>query len=165
MCISPHHSTGNPSVSMLRMQMIHHRPHTQFLYLALSFAMLTVTHAASPIPDGKRLYTPCVVCHQPNAWGSPDGIIPNLAGQGEGYLAKQIASFRSRARTSTAMHVVSAHSTFNDPSDVRALAEYLSALDANPKPVVGSGTNLRLGQEIYMYICSTCPGVDGMVSQ
>jgi cytochrome c553 len=59
------------------------------------------------------------------------------------------------------MHVVSAHSTFSDPSDVRALAEYLSALDMNPKPIVVSGRKLRLGQEIYAYICATCHGFNG----
>src|ERR1019366_8165851 len=64
-------------------------------------------------------------------------------------LAYQITSFRSGTRTGTAMHVVAANPRFGDPSDVTALAEYLSALDMNPKPVVGSGENLRLGQEIY----------------
>jgi cytochrome c553 len=151
----------DPSISIYRMGMAHCRFRAQFLPLVLSVAVGTVTHAASPMHDGKGLYAPCVVCHQPNAWGSPDGHIPNLAGQGEGYLANQIASFRSGARTGTAMHVVSAHSTFSDPRDVSALAEYLSALEANPKPVVGSGENLRLGHEIYTYICATCHGFSG----
>ena len=130
------------------------------LQVLLSFA-LTVAHAGSPTTDGKHLYAPCVVCHQPNAWGSPDGRIPNLAGQREGYLAYQITSFRSGTRTGTAMHVVSAHPRFGDPSDMTALAEYLSALDMNPKPIVGSGKNLRLGQEIYTYICANCDGSSG----
>lgn len=137
----------------------------QFLLLVLSVAGGTATHSATPVHDGKGLYAPCVVCHQPNAWGSPDGRIPNLAGQGEGYLANQISAFRSGARTGTAMHIVSAHSRFSDPSDVTALAEYLSALDMNPKPVVGSGKNLRLGQEIYAYICSSCHGFNGESGQ
>lgn len=149
------------SVSMLGMQVLHRRLRAQLLKVVLSFAVVTVAQAASPIPDGKHLYAPCVVCHQPNAWGSPDGSIPNLAGQREGYLANQITSFRSGARTGTAMQVVSAHSTFSDPRDVSALAEYLSALEANPKPVAGAGENLRLGQEIYTYICATCHGFSG----
>jgi cytochrome c553 len=151
----------HPSVSIYQMKMAHCWFRVQFLLLVLFVAVGTVTHAASPMHDGKGLYAPCIVCHQPNAWGSPDGRIPNLAGQGEGYLANQIAAFRSGARTGTAMHVVSAHSRFGDPSDVTALAEYLSALDMNPKPVVGPGENLRLGQEIYAYICATCHGFNG----
>jgi cytochrome c553 len=151
----------DPSLSIYQMKMAHCWYRAQALLLVLSVAVVTVAHAASPIHDGKGLYAPCVVCHQPNAWGSPDGRIPNLAGQREGYLAYQITSFRSGTRTSTAMHVVSAHPRFGDPSDVTALAEYLSALDMNPKPVVGSGENLRLGQEIYAYICSSCHGFNG----
>src|SRR5450631_3910640 len=54
---------------------------------------------AAPLPsDGSRLYAPCGVCHQPNAWGSPDGTIPNLAGQQKRYLEQQLALFRSGAR-------------------------------------------------------------------
>lgn len=123
--------------------------------------MGTTTHAASSIHDGKGLYGPCAVCHQPSAWGSPDGSIPSLSGQVEGYLATQIASFRSGVRTGTAMHIVSAHSRFDDPSDAMALARYLSTLELNPKPVVGSGKNLRLGREIYAYICASCHGFSG----
>lgn len=108
-----------------------------------------------------RLYAPCVVCHQPNAWGSLDGSIPNLAGQKEHYLAGQIASFRSGARASTAMRLVSAHSRVRDPGNVSALAAYLAALDMNPKPVTGSGEHLRLGQEIYNHLCARCHEFDG----
>src|ERR1019366_6746953 len=117
--------------------------------------------AATEMPDGNRLYAPCVVCHQPNAWGSSDGIIPNLAGQKERYLAKQIESFRSGARVGTAMRLVSIHSTFSDPQNVSALAGYLSALDINPKPVTGAGEHLRLGQEMYTHLCAGCHGFDG----
>ena len=149
----------DPSVSMLMMGGRGLSAHI-CLQVLLSIA-LTVAHAGSPTTDGKHLYAPCVVCHQPNARGSPDGRIPNLAGQWEGYLAEQIRSFRSGARTGTAMHVVSAHPRFGDPSDVTALARYLSALDRNPRPIVGSGKNLRLGQEIYTYICANCHGSYG----
>src|SRR5476651_2199471 len=137
------------------MQNPHHHLRARAFQAALILALACGSQTALAVPGGSRLYAPCVVCHQPNAWGSPDGRIPNLAGQREGYLAYQITSFRSGTRTGTAMHVVSAHPKFGDPSDVTALAEYLSALDMNPKPVVGSGENLRLGQEIYAYICSS----------
>jgi mono/diheme cytochrome c family protein len=59
------------------------------------------------------------------------------------------------------MHMVSAHSTLSDPSDASALAEYLSLLDGNMKPVVGPGKSIRLGMDIYNYICSNCHGANG----
>jgi cytochrome c553 len=131
------------------------------LQAVLALAIVGVTHAAPSMSDGRRLYAPCVVCHQPNAWGSIDGTIPNLAGQQKRYLEKQLALFRSGARVDTAMQVVTAHETFNNPQNIVALASYLSALDANPNPVKGSGQHLRVGQELYTHICAACHGVDG----
>jgi cytochrome c553 len=127
----------------------------------LALAIVGVTQAEPSMSDGRRLYAPCAVCHQPNAWGSPDGTIPNLAGQQKRYLEKQLALFRSGARVNTAMQVVTAHETFSNPQNIVALANYLSNLDANPHPVKGSGEHLRVGQELYTHICAACHGVDG----
>jgi cytochrome c553 len=126
------------------------------LFLALGFA-----HAGIAAADGSRLYAPCVVCHQPNAWGSPDGTIPNLAGQQNRYLEKQMSLFRTGARMDTAMQVVAKHPTFGSAQTIEALAIYLSSLTANPKPVVGAGNHLRLGEELFTHICAACHGADG----
>jgi cytochrome c553 len=134
---------------------------TLMLQAVLSMAIVGVTRAAPSMSDGRRLYAPCAVCHQPNAWGSTDGTIPNLAGQQKRYLEKQLALFRSGARVDTAMQVVTAHESFNNPQNIVALASYLSGMDANPNPVKGSGQHLRVGQELYTHICAACHGVDG----
>lgn len=131
------------------------------LQVLLSLTFISVTQAAPSMSDGRRLYAPCAVCHQPNAWGSPDGTIPNLAGQQKRYLEKQLALFRSGARVDTAMQVVTAHETFSNPQNIAALANYLSSLDPNPNPLKGSGQHLRVGQEAYTHICAACHGVDG----
>jgi cytochrome c553 len=85
----------------------------------------------------------------------------NLAGQQKRYLEKQLAVFRSGARVDTAMNIIAAHVTFDDPNNRAAVADYLSKLESNPKPVEGSGEHLRLGQEIYAHICAACHGVNG----
>jgi cytochrome c553 len=127
----------------------------------LTVALFGVAHAAPSISDGSRLYAPCVACHQPKAWGSPDGGIPNLAGQQSPYLERQLAVFRSGAREDTAMQIVTAHPRFDNQHNIVALARYLSALDPNPDPVKGSGEHLRVGQELYAHICAACHGVQG----
>lgn len=124
-------------------------------------AISSVAQASPSTFDGQRLYAPCVVCHQPNAWGSLDGIVPNLAGQQRRYLEKQLTLFRSGARMDAAMQIVAAHATFADQRNITAVANYLANLESNPKPVEGSGEHLRLGQEIYTHICAACHGVDG----
>ena len=129
--------------------------------VALTLAMLGVAQAAPTPSDGSRLYRPCVVCHQPNAWGSLDGAIPNLAGQVERYLERQLAVFRSGARMDTAMQIVTAHPSVSSQDDIIALAHYLAALDPNPNPVKGSGEHLRVGQELYTHVCADCHGVAG----
>jgi cytochrome c553 len=131
------------------------------LYAAVALAGCGAAHAAPPIGDGSRLYAPCVVCHQPNAWGSADGVIPNLAGQRKQYLEKRLAAFSSGAGGDSASHVVAVHSTFSDPRNVVVMADYLSGLDANPAPVTGPGDHLRVGQELYSQICAACHGDGG----
>ena len=83
---------------------IQYRPMRTLLVLAsLCLGSFHATRAAGA--DGMRLYAPCVTCHQPNAWGSPDGLIPNLAGQQERYLERQLSEFRSGARVDPAMQM------------------------------------------------------------
>ena len=137
----------------------------RLLQVVLTLAIFGVAQAAPTKSDGRRLYAPCVVCHQPNAWGSPDGIIPNLAGQQRRYLEKQLAVFRSGAREDTAMQVVAVHPTFSNQQNIVVLASYLSGLDVNPNPVNGSGEHLRVGQELYAHICAACHGADGRGEQ
>ena len=143
------------------MQYFKQRFFTRILPAALALAIVGVAQAAPTMSDGRRLYAACVVCHQPSAWGSPDGTIPNLAGQQRRYLEKQLSLFRSGARLDTAMQVVTAHETFANQQNIAALANYLSALDANPNPVKGSGQHVRVGQELFAHICAACHGIDG----
>jgi cytochrome c553 len=136
------------------------------LIAVLSSGVLSAAQAAPPTADASRLYAPCVVCHASNAWGSPDGTIPNLAGQRRHYLEKQLALFRSGARVDTAMQVVAIHPAISNQSDdIAVLATYLSRIDANPNPVVGSGDHLRMGLEVYTHICASCHGADGRGQQ
>jgi cytochrome c553 len=143
------------------MRIGYRRLRVRVLPAVLALGSLSAAQAAPPAPDGSRLYAPCVVCHQPNAWGSPDGAIPNLAGQQKRYLEKQLALFRSGARVDTAMQLVAEHSSFGDQGHIVAIATYLSRLDANPNPVKGSGEHLRVGQELYTHICAACHGYGG----
>jgi cytochrome c553 len=139
------------------MQLFNPRAHARLLLAALAASIVGIAHAS----DGSRLYEPCVGCHQPNAWGSPDGAIPTLAGQQKRYLERQLARFQSGANLDSAMPVVAAHPSFGNPHAIVVVASYLAALDANPKPVEGGGDHLRLGQESFTHICAACHGADG----
>ena len=129
--------------------------------ILLGLTLISAAQAAGAASERTRLFAPCVVCHQPSAWGSQDGSIPNLAGQQKHYLETQLGLFASGARVDTAMQNVTAHPKTADHADFAALAAYLSALRWNPSPVTSSGEHLRLGQEIYTHNCAACHGADG----
>lgn len=143
------------------MQSANRRCRRPLLRIIVASITVGAAQAAPAASDASRLYAPCVACHQPNAWGSPDGSMPNLAGQQKRYLEKQLALFRSGARVDTAMQAVTAHSRLGNPYDIAAIAAYLSELGANPHPVTGTAEHLREGHEIFARICAGCHGVDG----
>ncbi len=87
--------------------------------------------------------------------------MPGLAGQQKPYLEKQLTVFTLGARMDIAMQNVAVHSTPRSAHDLGVLAGYLSELGANPKPVTGSGADLRVGQEAFTHICAACHGADG----
>jgi cytochrome c553 len=107
------------------------------LPILVGFTLISAAQAAPSASGNARLYARCVVCHQPSAWGSQDGAIPNLAGQQKRYLETQLDLFASGARVDTAMQVVTAHPKTAEHSNFAALAAYLSALQWNPTPVTG----------------------------
>lgn len=143
------------------MRNLHRHVRTRLAKVLLTLAMVGPAQAATDPSEGARLYRPCVVCHQPNAWGSQDGGIPSLAGQQERYLERQLALFRSGARVDTAMQIVTAHPSVSGQDELIALARYLSSLEPNPNPVKGSGMHLRVGQELYTHLCANCHGISG----
>jgi cytochrome c553 len=70
---------------------IHHQQFRNRPFIAmLALATFGIMQATPSHAQGSRLYAPCAACHSPNAWGSMDGAIPNLAGQHYPYLKVQI---------------------------------------------------------------------------
>ena len=109
----------------------------RLLIATLAFIAPGLAKAGVAVTGGNRLYAPCVVCHQPNAWESPDGTIPNLAGQQRRYLERQMSPFRTGARMDTAMQIVAIHPTFGSSQTITALATYLSGLACRIRPTMG----------------------------
>ena len=111
----------------------------RFAALALLSCSAWPANSAAPPPDGKSLYAPCVVCHQPSAWGSADGRIPSLAGQLSGYLQEQLALFHSDARTGTAMQLVTAHRSLESRQDTVATRKLPRIPRSRPDAGQGTG--------------------------
>lgn len=88
--------------------------------LAVQAPLVSAGDAAA----GKAKAATCIACHGP-AGISPNDLWPNLAGQKEGYLVKQIKAFRDGQRADPMMAPMVA--SLSD-KDIEDLAAYFSSL-------------------------------------
>ena len=137
------------------------------LYITITFLMvLSVSIEASDIERGKEKSVACAACHGQQGV-SPSPIWPNLAGQHESYLSKQLYEFKkgpSGNRNNSIMYGISL--TLSD-EDISDLSKYYASLDGT------TGTTddeyLELGQNIYrggnmeykIQACMACHGPTG----
>lgn len=85
----------------------------------LGLAFTSTAHAAGNAEDGAAKAAVCAACHGP-AGISSNPLWPNLAGQQEAYLAKQIKAFRDGSRTELTMTAFVANLTDQDADDLAA---------------------------------------------
>jgi cytochrome c553 len=112
---------------------------------------------------GEQKATLCAACHGP-AGRSSNPIWPNLAGQNERYLLKQLKDFKTKARQNALMEAQVVNLSDQDMAD---LAAYLS----KQKPSEGTAlpASLSSGQRIYrggnlqtgVPACMGCHGPSG----
>lgn len=88
--------------------------------LCLSSPLTMAADAAA----GKTKAATCVACHGANGI-SPNDLWPNLAGQKEGYLVKQMKAFRDGQRNDPMMAPMAA--ALSD-ADIADLAAYFASL-------------------------------------
>ncbi len=91
--------------------------------LVLAFAFFSSSVFAADIDAGKAKSVTCVACHGP-AGVSTNPLWPNLAGQHEAYLAKQIKAFKDGVRKDPLMTPMVAGLS---DKDIANLAAYYAA--------------------------------------
>jgi len=120
--------------------------------------------AAGDVEAGRAKSTTCAGCHGP-AGVSANPVWPNLAGQVPGYIARQLADFKSGARQNPLMAGQAAPLSAQDMADLDA---YFSSLEAT---VTGTTHEelAKLGEKIYrggnfktgVSACMSCHGPSG----
>ena len=93
------------------------------LIIALTATIVSAPAFAADIEAGKAKSATCVACHGPTGVSS-NPLWPNLAGQHEQYLAKQIKAFRDGTRSDPLMAPMVAALT---DEDIANLAAYFAA--------------------------------------
>ena len=134
--------------------------------LVLFMSLAGVVHAAGDAVAGKEKAAACGGCHGVDG-NSMVPTFPSLAGQGEKYIAKQIADFKAMTtrKDDTMVGMAAMLVTEQDVLDVGAF--YASQKLASTAPVDES--KLALGREIYkggnlqtgVPACQGCHGPSG----
>jgi cytochrome c553 len=111
------------------------------------------------VANGKLAYAECSGCHLPNGAGKPDGSFPQLAGQHETVLIKQIADIRAGRRDNPVMHPFSMK--LLDAQELADVSAYLQSLPIPSGNGKGPGTDLAAGEKLYQRDCVRCHGMHG----
>jgi len=148
---------------------------SQIIWLILTNALVSSSFAADTVeiklkftPDlknGKSVYEICATCHLPEGWGNTDGGYPQIAGQHQNVLIKQLLDIRSGFRENPAMYPFVQERTIGGYQSLADVVAYISTLPMHPRHRKGPWNDLRKeykqGKKLYLANCSTCHGKGG----
>jgi len=110
------------------------------------------------LENGKKVYKICAVCHEPEGWGLENGHYPQIAGQLNTVIIKQLADIRARNRDNPTMLPFTSVSLLGGVQEIADVAAYVSRLPMTTANGKGPGTDLELGKRLYEENCTECHG-------
>lgn len=113
------------------------------------------------LEHGAKLFRQCSICHMPEGWGTESGSYPQIAGQLNTVIIKQLADIRARNRDVPTMFPFSDRSIIGTPQDIADVAAYISSLPMTPRNGKGPGRDLVRGEQLYKENCVDCHGENG----
>lgn len=138
--------------------------------VTLSLVGMMVSAQAANLEAAKEKAVVCAACHGQEGISISGAVGPNLAGQGQKYILKQLHDFKSGARADP---VMGAQVASLSEEDMENLAAYYASLPVAPASTSGAGENpeemLMLGQALYrggdmergIPACAACHGPSG----
>ena len=114
------------------------------------------------VHNGRRLFSYCIDCHGPKAWGSPAQLVPQTAGQHASVIIKQLQDINAGKRAAEPMIPYARPDLLGGAQGAADIAGYLSSLPMTPAPMMGRGDQLGYGGAIYRTYCARyCHGQNG----
>jgi len=117
------------------------------------------------LKNGRSVYEICATCHLPEGWGNTDGGYPQIAGQHQNVLIKQLLDIRSGYRENPAMYPFVQERTIGGYQSLADVVAYISTLPMHPRHKKGPWSNLskqyKQGKKLYQANCSSCHGKKG----
>ncbi len=125
--------------------------------------------------DGIAVFEVCSACHTTEGWGTKDGTFPQIAGQHDTVIIKQLADIRAGNRDNPTMYPFAlpqeiknaAPEVGGGPYALAVVANYISNLPMNPdngKAPKGEA-NLERGKKLFKENCVKCHGDQGQGSE
>ncbi len=113
------------------------------------------------IENGKKIYQNCALCHSPEGWGNPSGHYPQIAGQHQKVIIKQLADIRAKNRDNPTMYPFSRSTYLKDAQAIADVTAYVASLPMVPNNALGKGNDLEKGEKLYKDNCTKCHGDNG----
>ncbi len=115
--------------------------------------------------NGIEVFEVCSACHLTEGWGSRDGTFPQIAGQHQSVLVKQLADIREGNRDNPTMYPFAKPESIGGPQAMADVTAYISRLPMNPDNGKGSwkpGTpEWKEGEQLFKDNCVKCHGEHG----
>ena len=120
--------------------------------------------------DGIAVFEVCSACHTTEGWGTKDGTFPQLAGQHDTVIIKQLADIRAKNRDNPTMYPFAlpqeiknaAPEVGGGPYAIAVVANYITNLPMNPDNGKGpDDADLKKGEQLFKDNCVKCHGDKG----
>ncbi len=111
-------------------------------YLLLASILTSAQFTLAQDSIGHEDAIACTACHGLNGISTADNF-PNLAGQGEAYLANQLIAFKEGSRKNTLMNAIAEHLS---DDDISALAKFFSTLPIDGEAQTSEFSTVTLDQ-------------------
>ncbi len=128
----------------------------------------TVTIELSFEPDinnGRQIYETCATCHLPEGWGNSDGTYPQIAGQHQHVLIRQLLAIRKGERENPTMYPFVQERTIGGYQSLADVVTYISTLPMHPRHTSGPWKEhtdeYDMGKLLYQNNCAECHGKEG----
>ncbi len=115
--------------------------------------------------NGIEVYEVCAACHLTEGWGTKDGTFPQIAGQHQTVLVKQLADIREGNRDNPTMYPFAKPESIGGPQAMADVTYYIAKLPMNPDngkgPWETGSPEWKKGQQLYKDNCVKCHGDNG----
>ena len=121
------------------------------------------------LDNGAKIYQICATCHHDSGWADGSdisrqhkpGFFPQIAGQHNNVIIKQLADIREGNRDNPMMYPFTLDKYIGGVQGIADVSAYISGLKPNENNNIGNGLYLELGKTLYQKNCKKCHGVNG----